>query len=178
MSNDDYLAIRDFNFEELNRIHKPKMLAKFKHDKIDNKIGAGYNTLYDDEEYTKIISEAFEKVIHENFEVSEKLKPIQTWIYCQNDEHFNCVWHNHANTSTINAVFYIDPPQALEGGGIQHLFEGENCITNPENNKIYMFPYWMDHRPMPQLSEEWRVCVNLEYFCKERPVWKENNFLW
>lgn len=178
MSHTDYFAILDFDFEELNKIHKPKMLEKFKYDKIDNNVGSGYNTLYDDEEYTSVISKSFEKVIREEFEVSEKLKPIQIWIYCQNDNYFNCVWHNHANTSTINAVFYIDPPSQEEGGGIQHSYGGVNYITNPEKNKIYLFPYWMDHRPLPQSSEEWRVCVNLEYFCKERPIWRKNKILW
>ena len=93
---DNYLLIRDFEFDRMNQMHKSRMIEKFIKDKIDNDEGGGYNTEYHDSIYTTIISDVFLKIVNEEFTVSEKLNPIQTWIYVQNNEQYNSVWHNHA----------------------------------------------------------------------------------
>ena len=173
---DNYLLVKDFEFDELNQAHKSKMIEKFKHDKIDNDFEKGYNTLYDDPAYTSIISRGFLELIDREFTVSDSVNPIRTWIYVQNNIRSNNVWHNHVNTSTINAVFYIDPPQ--EGGELQLLLNNTIHSVKPEKNKIYIFPYWMDHRPSSQVDPEWRISVNIEYMCLKRPILKKHNILW
>ena len=108
---DNYLLIKDFEVNDLNKLHKSRMIEKFIKEKIETKdFSQGYNIEYYDEAYTSIISKKFLEIVHEEFNVSEKLNPIQTWIYVQNNKHSNNVWHNHVNTSSINAVYYIDPP--------------------------------------------------------------------
>ena len=164
---DNYLVIRDFDVDELNQIHKSKMIEKFIKEKIETKdFSKGYNIEYYDEAYTSIISKKFLEIIHDEFNVSNKLNPIQTWIYVQNNRHTNNVWHNHVNTSSVNAVYYIDPP--AEGGGLQLTLGGRDHTIKPEINKLYLFPYWMEHRPLPQESKDWRVSVNIEYLCLQR----------
>ena len=172
----NYLLIKPFNFEKLNRHHKNKMVEKFKKDKIFQRIDGGYNTCYTDQEYNSIISEAFSKIVQENFTVSQLLNPIRTWIYAQTNEHWNSVWHTHVKTSSVNAVYYIDPPR--RGGGLNLRFNGIEHIIHPKPNLIYIFPYWMEHRPLPQEDADWRISVNIEYMCDRRPVVKETETIW
>tara|TARA_Y100000114_G_scaffold100901_1_gene94023 strand:- start:2318 stop:2857 length:540 start_codon:yes stop_codon:yes gene_type:complete len=175
---ENYLLIKDFMFDDLNQKHKSKMIEKFKKDVIDNpdekKIYS--NTLYEDPTYTSIISNSFLKIIEKEFTVSDITNPIRTCIYVQNNNISSNVWHNHVNTSTINAVFYIDPPQ--HGGELQLLLSNICYSIKPQKNKIYIFPYWMDHRPTPQIDTEWRISVNIEYMCNARPILKKHNLLW
>lgn len=172
----DYLIYKPFNFDQLNKSHKNKMVEKFKYDKIYNNHGEGYNTLYDDDEYTNIISNAFLKIVDETFNVSPPLNPVPTWIYAQNNKHWRSVWHSHVNTSTVNAVYYIDPPK--RGGGLNLRYQGVEHIVHPEPNMLYIFPCWMEHRPLPQEDDEWRISVNIEYMCKSRPITKNKGVIW
>ena len=73
-------------------------------------------------------------------------------------------------SSTINAVFYLSLPK--DGGGIQFIYQGEHLTLQPQINKIYLFPYWLQHRPLPQEDADYRICFNLQYMCKMRPVHK------
>ena len=109
---DKYLIIKDFNFAKLNTAHKSSMIKKFKKDKLSSEhITGGYNTEYDDEAYRRTIEKAFLNIVEDTFRVSDPFAPVKTWIYVQNKEHFNSVWHTHVNTSSVNAVYYIDPPK-------------------------------------------------------------------
>ena len=174
---DKYLIIKDFNFEKLNAAHKSSMIKKFKKDKLSSELTTGgYNTEYDDEAYRRTIEKAFLNIIEDTFRVSDSFVPVKTWIYVQNKERFNSVWHTHVNTSSVNAVFYIDPPK--KGGGLNLRLNGKEVVIYPAVNKLYMFPYWMEHRPLPQDDDDWRISVNIEYFCAQRPVVKETGTIW
>ena len=174
---DKYLIIKDFNFEKLNVAHKSSMIKKFKIDKLsyDVNIG-GYNTEYVDEAYRRTIERAFLNVIEDTFDVSAPFEPVRTWIYVQNKEHYNAVWHNHVNTSTVTGVYYIDPPK--KSGGLNLRMEGAEAVIHPVANKLYMFPCWLEHRPLPQDDEDWRISVNIEYFCAPSPTVKKTGIIW
>jgi len=173
---DRFLLVKDFEFDELNQAHKSKMIDTFERDKDNRKLGKGHNSLYADPAYTSIISNAFLNLVDEEFVVSDPVSPITTWIYVQNNVVSTNIWHNHVKSSTINAVFYINPPQ--EGGELQLLLHNTMYSVKPEKNKIYIFPYWMDHRPSSQVDPEWRISVNIEYMCLKRPILKKQNILW
>jgi len=174
----DYLIIKEFPVDEFSLEYKKDMINKFVADKIDNPRIGGYNTEFDNELYRNKIEIAFRQLIHDHFVVGEQLRDIKTWIYCQNDKFFNSVWHSHIDTSTINAVFYIDPPEPEEGGGLELRYLEQSIKVPVQKNMIYMFPYWMDHRPLPQTSKTWRVSVNVEYMTNTRPVVKESGVIW
>ena len=108
----DYFMSVPFEVDQINQAYKSDMIKKFVCDKFKiNSNETGYNTLFDDSVYTNTIKNKFLKVIEDKFWVSGQLREIQTWIYVQNKKHFNSVWHTHVNTSTVNAVYYIDPPK-------------------------------------------------------------------
>jgi hypothetical protein len=174
----DYLIIKEFPVDEFSLEHKKDMIGKFVQDKFEKPSIGGYNTEYDNELYRNKIEIAFRQLIHDHFVIGEQLREIKTWIYCQNDKFFNSVWHSHIDTSTVNAVFYIDPPEPEEGGGLELRFLEQSIKVPVQKNMIYMFPYWMDHRPLPQTSKNWRVSVNVEYMTNTRPVVKESGVIW
>ena len=114
----NYILSVPFEVDEINQSYKGDMINKFIHDKIENNLGGGgYNTLFDDPVYTNTIKNKFLKVIEDKFWVSNQLSEIKTWIYVQNNQYYNSVWHNHVTTSTINAVYYINPPEV--GGELE-----------------------------------------------------------
>ena len=179
----NYLITKTFDFEELNNQHKNNMIEKFKRDKLmprsreeNLSVSTGYNTLYDHTEYTSIISKAFIDVIESTFVVSPLTRPVKTWIYVQNNKHWSSVWHSHVTTSTINAVYYINPPK--KGGGLNLRHNLIENIIHPKPNTLYIFPCWLEHRPLPQEDDEWRISVNIEYMCDRRPVIKETGTIW
>ena len=85
-------------------------------------------------------------------------------------------FHNHQNTATINATFFIDPPRI--GGEMAFLMGDEKYLLKPKINKIYLSPYWIYHSPLPQKDDKIRISVNLEYFCQSRPKHKLTGDIW
>ena len=173
----NYIMSVPFEVDHINQAYKGDMVKKFIHDKIKkNSEESGYNTLFDDSVYTNTIKNKFLKIIDDKFWISNPLSEIKTWIYVQNNEYYNSVWHNHVKTSTINAVYYINPPEV--GGELELMMNGQIFKIKPKINYLYLFPYWMDHRPVVQESPDWRISVNIEYLCEQRAKVKETGILW
>ena len=173
----NYIMAVPFEVDEINQAYKGDMIKKFIHDKIENNSKeSGYNTLFDDPVYTNTIKNKFLKVIEDKFWVSNQLSEIKTWIYVQNNQYYNSVWHNHVTTSTINAVYYINPPEI--GGELELTMNAQSYKFKPQINYLYLFPYWMERRPVVQESPDWRISVNIEYLCEQRAKVKETGILW
>jgi hypothetical protein len=159
--------------------HEEKIIETF-----DKSIGLAaarrsYNVLYDDLEFNRVVKERFYNLIHDNFDNVENGTINDTYVYVQDNEIFYSYWHNHVRTSTINAVFYWNIPRH---GGMFEFFEpnvnGNIKKVQPEIDTILIMPYWMYHRPTPQLSNQRRISVNLEFFCKSRPLYKKTSQYW
>ena len=171
----DYIVVDTFNVHELCKEHKAKMVSLYLKKRKKVPIGA-MNEEYCNKDFIKAISKKWIEAVHQNFIVGPLCKPIRTWIYVQNDKNNVVALHNHISTSTINGVFYIDPPK--EGGETQFLFYGKKFIIKPEINKIYFWPYWLEHTPLSQKDHKWRISVNMEYYCRERPIVKRTGIWW
>lgn len=170
---DNYIEMFDFDFSYLNDF-KPEFVKQY----IENvDASKGYNVLYKNDalDRTKNI---FEECVKDNFKVSEKLNPPKAWLYCQNNKSNFNILHNHIRTASVNGVIYISPPED-NGGELFYLDEtGTAKILKVEENKLYLFPGWMLHKPEPQQSPDWRVCINIEYLCSSRPLSLATNLLW
>ena len=171
----NYIMSVPFEVDEINQAYKGDMIKKFIHDKIENN-SKGYNTSFDDPVYTNTIKNKFLKVIKDKFWVSDLLGEFKTWIYVQNNQYYSSVWHNHVTSSTINAVYYINPPET--GGELELMMNAQVYKFKPRINYLYLFPYWMEHRPAVQESSDWRISVNIEYLCVQRAVVKKTGILW
>ena len=176
MEINQYFIEQDFFIDELSQKFKEKIIDQFLKE-ISSLGPKSHNVEFYHNEFTTVVGDKFQEVVHTLFDVGEILRPVKTWIYLQNNETFSSHWHNHLSTSAVNAVFYIDPPQ--NGGELECCYNVEERFKiTPRANKLYLFPGWMPHRPLPQEDCSWRIAVNLEYCCRERPILKKNSVIW
>jgi hypothetical protein len=86
------------------------------------------------------------------------------WCYFS-DKNFNeGNWHNHINTSTINAVIYLKIPN--DNLGIDFKFNNEVKNYKPKSGDLLIFPDYLDHYPYPSYDKP-RISLNLEIKCNE-----------
>tara|TARA_Y100000593_G_scaffold93968_1_gene190869 strand:+ start:1782 stop:2480 length:699 start_codon:yes stop_codon:yes gene_type:complete len=130
--------------------------------------GPGYNTHYSNVAFNDQILHRFYNVCQKIFtlkpEPQEKAANLPPFIYVQNNAYNHQQWHNHL-PSSLASVFYMNIPKDGDGGEFVFFdgIMGQKTFIKPEENKLYIFPGWMLHSPTPQTSEEYRVCVNMEY---------------
>jgi hypothetical protein len=174
---ENYFFSVDFDLEELNQKYKPDMVNQFIQKKIvEQDQSAGYNMEYVNPAYTKVVANKFHLLVEELFDVSELLNPIKTWMYVQNNEHCTDNWHDHVRTASVNGVFYIDPPE--NGGALQLIYLDTVHTVEIQPKRLYIFPGWLCHRPTKQEDENWRVSINVEYYCRHRPIVKSTGIIW
>ena len=122
------------------------------------------------------------KIANDNFYLGDSLEESEIWTYVQPpsnnlDEIYN--YHNHAhNAGNICGVFYLNLPK--QGGG----FQVENSpwldptIIKPEVDKLYLFPFWLSHRPLPHDEDIFRISFNWTFKGNIRATNKFNGMLW
>lgn len=146
--------------------------AKKKYDEIEGKkefysymIEEDYN-LFLNKLYKQFILSCFK--IFGNLKISEK-NTSSCWGYCSNAIDYSSYWHDHKRTSTINAVYYINIPQSSKGPLYFRVPKNNNQFEifsyHPENYDLIIFPNYLEHKPIPPLTEEYRVCINMEIIC-------------
>ena len=160
----------DFPFRDEFMSHRDEIIRQFK-EKVDsskNKNRENYTVIYEHAALQQQVQQRFDKIVTENYAVSPRIRPTTLNIYLQNNRHSANLWHDHVLTSTINAVIYFNLPKS--GGGFEFNYQGDISQLKPQEDKIYLFPYWLLHRPLPQEDEDYRICINLEYLCQARPM--------
>jgi len=104
-----------------------------------------------------------------NFNLSER-NNTTCWAYCSNEKDFNSCWHNHERSSTINAVYYINIPKNSGGPLYFKIPKDDDNFEMfsyfPKNYDLVIFPDYLEHRPMPSSSLEYRTSINMEIICK------------
>ena len=121
-------------------------------------------------------------LIKENYIIDHSKEDIAFNLYIQNKDISENIFHNHIHRNfSICGVMYLDVPQ--EGGEIEFLHYPENGENNPikikpQEDKIYFFPPWLYHRPLPHISLTTRICINLGYRSNLRPILKKYNLMW
>lgn len=118
-----------------------------------------------------------EAILVDNYNI-EEFKRVEDNMACyiQNDKDFKSVFHNHIGLGIV-AVFYLSLP--TEGGEIEFINPPrDRVVLKPELDKVYFFPYWLLHRPLPQKTNETRISVNWGVHCDSRPVNKISKDMW
>ena len=90
------------------------------------------------------------------------------WVYRGNNvdrgKRLSGWWHNHATSSTINAVYYLQ----VFNDGISFIgLNGEVVDYLPHNNELVIFPADLVHSPQPCTLQKYRYSVNMEILTEE-----------
>ena len=123
------------------------------------------------------------KIIKKNYWTDKPIANLGLRAYVQNNKENSSFYHNHKTPGSISGIFYLDPPQ--EGGEISFLINPDQDIPHlkeiifkPKKNKLYLFPYWMYHKPLPQKDEDYRICFNWVHGSPTRPIHKFTKSQW
>jgi len=95
---------------------------------------------------------------------SIKDKNFKVWCYYSDNNFNEGNWHNHINTSTINAVLYLKIPS--DNLGIDFKINNEIKNYKPKSGDLLVFPNYLDHYPYPSYDKP-RISLNLEIICNE-----------
>jgi len=125
--------------------------------------------------YPKLI-----QIVVENYFVSNYFQPVPLSIYMQTKEDSINVLHNHYDNPGITGVTYLDPPHPQYGGGIKFTLQNINqtIVLHPQPNKLYLFPSWLYHCPLPQTTSTPRISLNWSYVSSTFPIHKISGDRW
>tara|TARA_R110000803_G_scaffold210430_1_gene282174 strand:+ start:104 stop:637 length:534 start_codon:yes stop_codon:yes gene_type:complete len=165
----DFIHEYSFNYTSLLEPIKQDLIDGFY--KTINHRGYDMNVESHQEIFAKV-NGGLDRLIEENYFVGNKLgEGNGSRIYIQNKDKFVSKLHDHTSImSSIHATFYLNIPKT--GGEISFNYLDNEIKIKPEINKIYVFPYWLPHKPLPQEDEVERICFNWSYASIQRPVHK------
>lgn len=95
------------------------------------------------------------------------------WVYMNNKRFYKNGIHNHINTSTINAVYYLNVPDT--NSGAINFYENDKVILSyqPKEKELIIFPNYVYHEPQQSMTEEYRIGINMEIKCND--IWERVN---
>lgn len=112
------------------------------------------------------ISENEYAKIYGNYKLASNNSDV-CWAYVTNCDDYHSLIHDHARTSTINAVFYFNVPSNISGGLTFYRSRSERYLTYyPKNNDLLIFPNHLLHRPEKSDSKKYRISINMEIKCE------------
>jgi len=134
----------------------------------------------------EIMQPPLEEIVETHFWVGPKIGRYGFRAYIQNNQISTMALHTHIHIpGAISGVFYYNVPK--EGGELLFKYlEGEKWKNEGgfekkvkvKENKIYLFPMWLPHTPLPQNDSEYRICFNWAYPSNIRAVDKLTNKQW
>jgi hypothetical protein len=143
-------------------------------------LNGGNNVMFIGNPIWDFLNKELLKIVHKNYYVDDYFIYNSLGIYIQNNDSNVPLLHNHMSGSIISGVFYINPPEEKEGGGLKLYFDNlkDPFIIYPKPNELYLFPSWAMHSPLPQTSSIPRICLNWGYHSRSRPIHKVTGDLW
>lgn len=166
----DFVHEYDFPYHDYLLKFKPHLLDIYFNQRQNNKSVTDFRVA--NLEILNFINPKIDKIIETHYWVGEKLLDLGLRVYIQNNKENTSFLHAHAwNPGTLAAVFYVDPP---EKGGELVFTDTTNFEfkLKPQRNKLYVFPMWLLHKPLPQEDEDYRICFNWAYGGNVRPTHK------
>ena len=124
----------------------------------------------------KILSKIYQNFLEYSQNRFGKLDIIQEpemWALCTNKDNWKSVIHNHIETSTINAVYYLNIPQIdyKNVGDIKLLHENKWYNYTPSENELIIFPNYLTHDTEYNKTDDFRVSINMEIKCNNDIDW-------
>ena len=124
----------------------------------------------------KILSKIYQNFLEYSQNRFGKLDIIQEpemWALCTNKDNWKSVIHNHIETSTINAVYYLNIPQIdyKNVGDIKLLHNDIWYNYTPSENELLIFPNYLTHDTEYNKTDDFRVSINMEIKCNNDINW-------
>ena len=95
----------------------------------------------------------------------------QPWAYVTNLAHYLGGIHEHRQTSTINAVYYLWVPETQQHRHGAICFYNDDLVETyclkPSTGDLVVFPNYLLHQPLDCPTVDYRVSINLEIKTKE-----------
>jgi hypothetical protein len=160
--------------EDKNNVLNNIFEAKKKHEELNNYEKKYYSYPIESDcnyflkkLYNSYLAACFK--IFGHFQISKRNNS-NCWAYCSNVNDYNSYWHEHKKSSTINAVYYINIPKNSGGPLFFRIPKSDNEFEiysySPKNYDLIIFPNYLDHKPMPPSSDDYRICINMEIICE------------
>ena len=113
------------------------------------------------------------KSIFKKFTITER-RPAAAYV--SDELYHRGDWHDHLDSSTINAVFYLQTNKNEKGILFKDDYMNEFKII-PKKYDMLIFPNYAVHYPIPFTHKEKRISINMELKCKEtaREIFDINN---
>ena len=124
----------------------------------------------------KVLSKIYQNFLEYSQNRFGKLDIIQEpemWALCTNKDNWKSVIHNHIETSTINAVYYLNIPQIdyKNVGDIKLLHNDKWYNYMPSENELLIFPNYLTHDTEYNKTDDFRVSINMEIKCNNDIDW-------
>jgi len=116
-------------------------------------------------------------LVESYYSLDKPWAPHGIMLYVQDNKDSNHTFHNHMGAPVLTGVFYLDPPQ--NGGELEIMdLPFDSIKIKPKKDKVYIFPSWAYHRPLPQEDTTPRISFNWGYISSKRPVHKLSGDIW
>lgn len=108
-----------------------------------------------------------------------ELNPIEDYVGCHSyvtdHQGFGIdKMHNHLETSTISACYYLNIPKkcVLDQGSISFFSweEKKEIIYRPSTFDLIIFPNYLDHKINYSPHQEERITITMEIMCEEKSI--------
>ena len=124
----------------------------------------------------KILSKIYQNFLEysqNRFGKLDIIKEPEVWALCTNKDNWKSVVHNHIETSTINAVYYLNIPQInyKNVGDIKLLHNNKWYNYTPSENELIIFPNYLTHDTEFNNTDDFRVSINMEIKCNNEINW-------
>ena len=151
------------NFYHVNPLQRIKINHILEHNYKKNyneRMGFNYKIDSNDKFFVNLYDQFLEscKSIFLDFELSPT-NSRSCWCYRSKGDDYKPIFHNHATTSTINAVYYY---QVEQGDSITFLTGDEQKLLVVSKNDLLIFPNYMVHKPDKPVGKKRRYSINME----------------
>ena len=124
----------------------------------------------------KVLSKIYQNFLdysQNRFGKLDIIKEPEMWALCTNKDNWKSVVHNHIETSTINAVYYLNIPQLnyKNVGDIKLLYNNKWYNYTPSENELIIFPNYLTHDTEFNKTDDFRVSINMEIKCNNEINW-------
>lgn len=175
----------DFPVSKVLEKYKDELIEVYETSSLEN----SYNVPLKCKELYNYLEPNFYKLIQYWYNVPPPIVPYDMMLYIQTNKTFSkesppeLAWHTHVNQGVkktcLNATLYLHNLKENEGGEFEMVLPPDKPITiRTKKDKIYFFPNWLLHRPLPQTSSEPRICFNWGYITDKKFIHRASGDAW